>query len=154
MAIIIELIKFLGTLTSTLAAIAGAYLDGTKTVDSGRLTLKGWLVVCAAGAGLFLAGAAQVFQFTVDAATAAKINAQNTKTALRLAGLSYPLEPIQLVFTEEFPMDQEALRDYVQTARELAQRFTRPSILFLATPNLMRLQRETTYFSLSLLRST
>lgn len=119
-----ELTKFLGTVVATIVAIAAVCFPDTKSVDSGRLTRKGrWLLVAAIG-GLALSGGGQITQMFDARATAEATRKRNEDTATRLERIplliqrsSFPLEPIELLFTLEYPMDQPNLKQYAERVR-------------------------------------
>jgi hypothetical protein len=126
MLILVEIIKFLGTAIATTAAIIGTYLDETKSAISGRLTRKGKIIVAFAVIGFLLSAGAQIVQFYDDQASARENRERNDMTATRLeripkliARQSFPLQPLELLFSIEYPMDQSDLKSYstkLQTA--------------------------------------
>jgi hypothetical protein len=116
-----EIVKFLGVVLSTIVAIAAVYFPDTKSAESGTLTRKGRLLVLAAVFGLVLSAGAQVTQIIDSQASAEATRQRNEQTAARLERIpvliersSFPLEPLELLFTIEYPMDQPKLKDYTR----------------------------------------
>ncbi|TIS45804.1 hypothetical protein [Mesorhizobium sp.] len=134
MFIVAELIKFLGVVLAASAAIAGAYLDGTKSIESGKLTRRGRIVVGSAITGVILSGSAQVAQMIDSRASAEATRLRNEETASRLeqiprliARQSYPLEPLELFFSVEYPMDQPELKAYSERLQKDIVQYLRNS---------------------------
>ncbi|TPI60958.1 hypothetical protein FJ420_31055 [Mesorhizobium sp. B3-1-3] len=134
MFIVAELIKFLGAFLAASAAIAGAYLDGTKSIESGKLTRRGRIVVGSAITGVILSGSAQVAQMIDSRTSAEATRLRNEETASRLeqiprliARQSYPLEPLELFFSVEYPMDQPVLKAYSERLQEDIVQYLRNS---------------------------
>jgi len=124
MYIVVEVIKFLGAVLAAAAAVAGTYLDGTKSVESGNLTKRGRIVVASAILGVLISGSAQIAQMINAQATAEAVRQRNEQTAARLeriprliARQNYPLEPVELLFTIEYPMNQAGLEAYADRVR-------------------------------------
>ncbi|MBY5363690.1 hypothetical protein HFO97_27860 [Rhizobium leguminosarum] len=117
MPLLIELLKFFGSLVTTAAAIAGVYLDNMKNLESGRVTRKGRFVIAFALLGLVISGSSQIAQQINAGHTAENINQRNLKTALRLERVSYPLEPLAIEFTLVYAMDQPSLLAYAARVR-------------------------------------
>ncbi len=119
MFIVAEVIKFLGAVLAAGAAIAGIYLEDTKSIESGKLTRRGRMVLGSAVTGVILSGSAQIAQMIDTHASAEATRLRNEETASRLeqiprliARQSYPLEPLELLFSIEYSMDQPALTAY------------------------------------------
>ncbi|MER9183708.1 hypothetical protein [Mesorhizobium sp. M0767] len=134
MFIVAEIIKFLGAVLAASAAVAGVYLDGTKSIESGRLTRRGRIVVGSAITGVILSGSAQVVQMIDSRASAEATRLRNEETAARLeriprliARQNYPLEPLELLLSVEYSMDQPQLKAYAERLQKDVVKYLRHS---------------------------
>lgn len=118
-SVLAELARFLGTLVAAAAGITGTYLDGTRSAESGRLTRKGCVLVGLALLGLLTSAGAQLAQVLNKRLSDEHVRRSNEATARRLVLVSkllarteFPIEPLELLFTVEYSMDDPGLADY------------------------------------------
>ena len=80
-----EILKFIGVVVATVVAIAATYLEDTKSLDSGKLTRKGKILVGFAVLGLAMSGVAQLAQLVnaIDSAETTRKRYEDTAARLR-----------------------------------------------------------------------
>ncbi|TBC25591.1 hypothetical protein ELH33_32965 (plasmid) [Rhizobium ruizarguesonis] len=84
----------LGIVLATVSAVVAAYLDGTKSSESGRLTKKGVFIVIVAFCGLALAATGQGVSYYNKQRADQESQKQNDKMVRLIARQSLPLQPI------------------------------------------------------------
>ncbi len=151
-----ELLKFIGTIIVACSAIAGIYLDGTKSVYSGNLTRKGYTLILLALLGVVISGSAQVFQFIDYIQSAEDARLRYEATAVRLEKLpvliaknSFPLEPIELFFELEFSMDQPELSNYASRVQKSIVNYCNEKREIIGGATIETLENEEGLFALS-----
>ncbi|WP_108127318.1 hypothetical protein [Saccharospirillum mangrovi] len=117
--VIAELLKFIGVCLSAFAAIFSIKTEGIKSVNSGKLTTKGRIIVSMAVFGVLLSGGAQLTQIFDAVKNSQEMSKRQEQIVSRLENATYqvtrqyyPLEPLTIQYEIQYTMDQPRLQGY------------------------------------------